>query len=212
MANPGKSCRIDQEVTRVERAVAPDVGFPQTFMPDPVERRLAAIMFTDIVGSTALMAKSEPVALRVKQRHRTLVRTQVDRYHGEFIEAPGDETLSRLDLFEAVGDIAFAVPFSQGAERYLRGRVLEKLGRPRAALPWYAALEDVGTSVYLAPSLFRRGKVYEALSESNRAAEHYARFIELWEDCDPELRPRLAQAEERLAALKGEAAGSATTE
>ncbi len=63
-------------------------------MPDPVERRLAAIMFTDIVGSTALMAKSEPVAMRVKQRHRTLVQTQVDRYHGEFIEAPGDETLS----------------------------------------------------------------------------------------------------------------------
>ncbi len=63
-------------------------------MPDLVERRLAAIMFTDIVGSTALMAKSEPVALRVKQRHRVLVRTQVDRYHGEFIEAPGDETLS----------------------------------------------------------------------------------------------------------------------
>ncbi len=58
------------------------------------QRRLAAIMFTDIVGSTALMAKSEPVALRVKQRHRTLVRTQVDRYDGEFIEAPGDETLS----------------------------------------------------------------------------------------------------------------------
>ena len=62
-------------------------------MTDPVQRRLAAIMFTDIVGSTALMAKSEPVALRAKQRHRTLVRTQVDRYHGEFIEAPGDETL-----------------------------------------------------------------------------------------------------------------------
>ena len=58
------------------------------------ERKLAAIMFTDIVGSTALMAESEPAGLRAKQRHRTLVRTQVDRYHGEFIEAPGDETLS----------------------------------------------------------------------------------------------------------------------
>ncbi len=52
------------------------------------ERRLAAIMFTDIVGSTAVTARSESAGLALRDRHRELVRTQVERYHGRFIEAP----------------------------------------------------------------------------------------------------------------------------
>ena len=40
-----------------------------------VERRVAAIMFTDIVGYTALMAESEENGLRARERHRALVRT-----------------------------------------------------------------------------------------------------------------------------------------
>jgi TolB-like protein/class 3 adenylate cyclase/Tfp pilus assembly protein PilF len=58
------------------------------------ERRLAAIMFTDIVGYTALMAESEEKGLRVRARHREVVRPLVERYHGEWIESPGDQTLS----------------------------------------------------------------------------------------------------------------------
>ncbi len=55
--------------------------------PDAIERKLAAIMFTDIVGYTALMAESEEKGLSVRQRHRALVRPLVERYHGEAIEA-----------------------------------------------------------------------------------------------------------------------------
>ncbi len=57
-------------------------------------RRLAAIMFTDIVGYTALMAESEERGLRARERHRALVRPLVEEYHGESIEARGDESLS----------------------------------------------------------------------------------------------------------------------
>ncbi len=60
----------------------------------PTERRLAAIMFTDIVGYTALMAESEEKALRARERHRALVRPLVQRYRGDAIEARGDESLS----------------------------------------------------------------------------------------------------------------------
>ena len=44
------------------------------------ERRLAAIMFTDIVGYTALMAESEEKGLRVRGKHRALVRPLVQQY------------------------------------------------------------------------------------------------------------------------------------
>ena len=50
----------------------------------PTERRLAAIMFTDIVGYTALMAESEEKGLRARERHRGLVRPLVEKYHGEW--------------------------------------------------------------------------------------------------------------------------------
>jgi adenylate cyclase len=58
------------------------------------ERRLAAIMFTDIVGYTALMAESEERGLRARERHREVVRPLVEQHHGESIEARGDESLS----------------------------------------------------------------------------------------------------------------------
>ncbi len=59
-----------------------------------MERRLAAIMFADIVGYTALMAESEAKGLRARERHRALVRPLVEKYHGEAIEARGDESLA----------------------------------------------------------------------------------------------------------------------
>ena len=63
-------------------------------MADRTERRLAAIMFTDIVGYTSLMAESEAKGLRARERHRALVRPLVVQYNGESIEARGDESLS----------------------------------------------------------------------------------------------------------------------
>lgn len=59
-----------------------------------VERRLAAILFTDVVGYTALMARDEAAGRRVRAHHELVVRTEVARYHGHWIEEKGDESLS----------------------------------------------------------------------------------------------------------------------
>ncbi len=61
--------------------------------PGAAERKLAAIMFTDIVGYTALMAESEEKGLRARERHRALVRPLVEKYHGESIDELGDDSL-----------------------------------------------------------------------------------------------------------------------
>ncbi|HUF26156.1 MAG TPA: hypothetical protein VMM18_04150 [Gemmatimonadaceae bacterium] len=56
--------------------------------------------------------------------------------------------------------------------------------------------------IYLAPSHLRRAAIHERLGETERAAENYRRFIELWRDCDPGMRPALNGARRRLALLE----------
>ncbi|MEN8158512.1 MAG: adenylate/guanylate cyclase domain-containing protein [Myxococcota bacterium] len=62
-------------------------------MASDSSRRLAAILFTDIVGYSALMAADEERGLRVRERHRALVLPAVERHRGEPIEVRGDECL-----------------------------------------------------------------------------------------------------------------------
>ena len=59
-----------------------------------MERRLVALMFTDVVDSSRVMGASEQTGIRVRQRHFERVREQVRLYGGESIDATGDETLS----------------------------------------------------------------------------------------------------------------------
>ncbi|NNL86774.1 MAG: adenylate cyclase, partial [Myxococcales bacterium] len=55
------------------------------------ERRLAAIMFSDIVGYTALMAESETRAIAARDRHRGVLGERATAYHGEVVDENGDE-------------------------------------------------------------------------------------------------------------------------
>ncbi|MEM6965290.1 MAG: adenylate/guanylate cyclase domain-containing protein [Bacteroidota bacterium] len=57
-------------------------------------RRLAAIMFTDIVGYTALMQESETKAAQVRARHREVFEATHQMYQGEILQYFGDGTLS----------------------------------------------------------------------------------------------------------------------
>jgi TolB-like protein/class 3 adenylate cyclase len=59
-----------------------------------MERRLAAILFTDVVGYTALMARDESAGRRVRAHHESLVGEQVAAFGGQWIEEKGDESLS----------------------------------------------------------------------------------------------------------------------
>jgi class 3 adenylate cyclase len=62
--------------------------------PERSERRLAAVMFTDIVGYTAITARDEETGRRVRDRHGATLRPLIERYHGQWIGATGDESLS----------------------------------------------------------------------------------------------------------------------
>ncbi len=58
------------------------------------DRRLAAIWFSDIVGYTALMGQDEQAGLRVRERHRNLLRPLAARHHGRVVDENGDELVA----------------------------------------------------------------------------------------------------------------------
>ncbi len=70
-------------------------------------RRLAAIMFTDISGFTATMHADENHARTVLKRHRQVLEETHNRYHGEILQFFGDGTLSIFD--SAVSAVECAV-------------------------------------------------------------------------------------------------------
>lgn len=65
------------------------------------ERKLAAIMFTDMVSYSALAQKNEPLALELLEEHRQLLRPLFPKFNGVEIETAGDsffvEFVSALD-------------------------------------------------------------------------------------------------------------------
>jgi class 3 adenylate cyclase/pimeloyl-ACP methyl ester carboxylesterase len=77
-------------------------------------RQLLAIMFTDVVGYTALTERDEGAALRVRTQHRDLVRMLVEQFDGELIDSTGDESLSIFPSALRAVDCALAL---QGALR-----------------------------------------------------------------------------------------------
>ena len=57
------------------------------------ERRHAAIVFTDIVGYTALMGSNEDKAFEVLKKNREIHSNLIEKYNGSLIKEMGDGML-----------------------------------------------------------------------------------------------------------------------
>lgn len=73
-------------------------------------RQLAAIMFTDIVGYSALMSKDESAAMYALSKNREIQKGALDQFHGKFIKEIGDGTLS---IFQSSWDAVRCAAFIQ---------------------------------------------------------------------------------------------------
>ena len=73
-------------------------------MESQSKRKLAAIVFTDIVGFTKLSAENEPAALALLEKQRDLLKPIVESYNGEWLKEIGDGLLlsfeTNLDAVE----------------------------------------------------------------------------------------------------------------
>ncbi len=86
-------------------------------------------------------------------------------------------------------------------------RAFDRAGKADSAVAYYAAYfanraRNLGNdATNLAGSHERLGQLYEAKGQNDKAAEHYQKFIDLWQKADPELQPRVIAAKDRLKRL-----------
>ena len=66
---------------------------PETQATTP-KRELAAIMFSDIAGYTAIMGRDEERAMRALAEHRALLRMLLPKFNGRMLGEIGDGTLT----------------------------------------------------------------------------------------------------------------------
>src|SRR5208282_1507904 len=67
---------------------------PADTHPAAPKRELAAIMFSDIAGYTAIMGRDEDEALRALDAHRELLRALMPKFNGRIVGEIGDGTLT----------------------------------------------------------------------------------------------------------------------
>ena len=97
---------------------------PSSAVPSET-RRLAAIMFTDIVGFSWHMGADEARMLRLLEVHNQLIQQAVAEHHGTVIKTVGDAFL--IDF----PSVVHAVQCAQQIQRQLRTHNAEKIGDER---------------------------------------------------------------------------------
>ena len=96
----------------------------------------------------------------------------------------------------ALPDLARAFDLSGNADSAIA--VFERY----LTLPVEAGRLPSADRFYLAGTHKRLGELYDAKGNGAKAASHYAQFVDLWKDADPDLQPQVTQARNRLRELQ----------
>jgi tetratricopeptide (TPR) repeat protein len=87
------------------------------------------------------------------------------------------------------------------------GYVYDLANNPDSAIASYTRYIDRperdprDDAIFLAGTHKRLGELWEAKGDARKAARHYAKFVELWKNADPELQPRVREVRQRLERL-----------
>ena len=110
-------------------------------MPEGV-RRLAAIMFTDIVGFTALSQRNEPLALSLLNQQRELLRPFFGKHGGREVKTMGDSFL--VDFPSALNAVKCAYEIQKAAKEFNDSRPEEQRVHLRIGIHLGDVLESHG--------------------------------------------------------------------
>jgi hypothetical protein len=205
--------RIRGEVERWAPGRDASKPLPESIRPLAPQLRLYLLgLLSTRLGAAgeALHLASELETLPAPPESRAVVRSLARTIRADVATESG-HTNEGLTLLEEVrGEIPFellGLPyFSEEHARYLRGRLLFQAGRDEEAL---RLVENAfaGTAAelyYRAPAHLLQAELHQRLGNKEEAAEHYSRFLALWQSCDPPLRPVVEGARTQLARMVGE--------
>jgi tetratricopeptide (TPR) repeat protein len=163
------------------------------------------------VGSTLA---SELEQTRCAPADTTLGPDLAQALRGMSAMRQGQSEKALEELAEAKYQVSFGKQIGslihfRSLQRYLRAELLSETGRSEEAVSWFSSFAWSASFeyIYKAPALLRRAQICERLDQTEQAAEYYARFIGLWQNCDPPLRPAVDEARARLLALDGKNEG-----
>jgi hypothetical protein len=137
----------------------------------------------------------------------------------EAIRKERDYELARLRLLTRTGRASEAVEplqrlgveyFCQRCVAMALAEAFDAANQPDSAAARYRMYIDAPSAFriftdqyYLARAHFRLAELLELKGDRAGAQQHYAAFVDLWKDADPELQPRVRAAQQRLQALRG---------
>src|SRR6186713_1135303 len=91
-------------------------------------RQLAAIMFTDIVGYTALMGRDEQKAFELLDKNRQIQKPIIEEYNGKWIKELGDGVLASFTTVSDAVNAAIKIQQTCNATKDFQLRIGIHLG------------------------------------------------------------------------------------
>ena len=94
----------------------------------PQSRQLAAIMFTDIVGYTALMGINEQKAFDILKKNRDLQKPLIEKYNGRWIKELGDGVMASFNTVSDAVNAAIEIQKNCNSAKEFQLRIGIHLG------------------------------------------------------------------------------------
>jgi adenylate cyclase len=123
-----------KNVSRPVQVYSVQMPWEQTATPEAAayERRLTAIMFTDILEYSALAQKNEDAAMGLLEEHRRLVRPFFPKHNGREVKTMGDTFL--VEFASALEAVRCALDIQQSMHKMNSGRSPDNQVQVRACV------------------------------------------------------------------------------